>query len=78
MKDYIEKTLAPKLQGDGGWVEVTAEDGDKLTLTFRGECSKCQILSRCVDWMKAEIRRDLGRDVTIEAVRKKPYFWDNN
>ena len=78
MKDYIEKIIAPKLQGDGGWVEVAAMDGDKLTLVFRGECSKCLILARCVDWMKAEIRRDLGRDVTIESVRKKPYFWDNN
>ena len=49
MKEYIENTLAPRIQGDGGWVEfVSLEDG-QLTLLFRGECSKCGILNRCTD-----------------------------
>ena len=78
MKEYIENVLAPKLQGDGGWVEFVSREGDQVKLIFRGECSKCQILNRCTDWMQGEIKRDLGEEVTIVAVRRKPYFWDNN
>ena len=78
MKTYIEQVLAPRLQGDGGWVEVAEEQDDALTLVFRGECSKCLILDRCVDWMAQQLEREFGRPVKLTAVRKKPYFWDNN
>lgn len=77
MKEYVETILAPKLQGDGGWVEYVSLENGKLTLIFRGECSKCLILNRCTAWIEGEIKRDLGQDVTVEAVRKKPFFWDN-
>lgn len=76
MKQYIEEVLAPRIQGDGGWVEFVSLEGDRLTLTFRGECSKCMILDRCVRWIEEKIRNDLGRQVTIVPVRKKPFFWD--
>lgn len=76
MKDYIENVIKPKLQGDGGWVEFVSLDGDELTLIFRGECSKCLILDRCVKWIESEIKRDLGEAVTVNAIRKKPFFWD--
>ncbi len=76
MKNYIENTIAPKLQGDGGWVEfVSFENGD-LTLVFRGECSKCLILNRCTDWIEQEIKRDLKKNVKVVAIRKRPYFQD--
>ncbi len=76
MENYVSNILAPKLQGDGGWVEyVTFADG-KLTLLFRGECSKCLILHRCTDWIEQEIKRDLHRNVKVIAIRKKPYFQD--
>ncbi|MCR4876312.1 MAG: NifU family protein [Clostridiales bacterium] len=77
MKDYIEKTLAPRIQGDGGWVEFVSLEGDRLTLIFRGECSKCEILSRCTDWIAQKIREDLQREVRVDAIRKKPFFWDS-
>ncbi|MGN1444490.1 MAG: NifU family protein [Acutalibacteraceae bacterium] len=73
---YVETVLAPKIQGDGGWIEfVSLEDG-KLTVIFRGECSKCLILHRCTAWIEEEIKRDLKLDVQLCAVRKKPYFQD--
>ena len=76
MKAYIENTLAPRLQGDGGWVEFVSLEGDRLTLIFRGECSKCMILDRCTAWIEQKIREDLGETVTVVPVRKKPFFWD--
>ncbi len=76
MREYIENTINPRIQGDGGWVEFSSFDGETLELVFRGECSKCLILERCVAWIESEIKKDQGETVKIKAVRKKPYFWD--
>ena len=76
MKAYIETVLAPRIQGDGGWVEYQSLEGDRLTLVFRGECSKCMILNRCTAWIEQKIKEDKGRTVTVVPVRKKPFFWD--
>lgn len=78
IETYIKKIIRPKIQGDGGEVEFESlsEDGT-LTLIFRGECSKCLILNRCVDWIAEEVLKNTGKLVKIKVVRKKPYFWDN-
>ena len=76
MQEYIENVLAPRIRADGGWVEFVSLEGEKLTLIFRGECSKCLILGRCTDWMAQKILEDRGERVVIEAQRKKPFFWD--
>ncbi|MGN0532123.1 MAG: NifU family protein [Eubacterium sp.] len=76
IKDYVQDVLQPKLQGDGGWIEYQSLDGDRLTLVFRGECSKCLILHRCVAWIEEQIKTDLDKNVRVVAVRKRPYFQD--
>lgn len=76
VQKYIENVLQPKIQGDGGWIEFVSLDGNELTVIFRGECSKCLILDRCVAWIKDEIKRDCKKTVNITAIRKKPYFQD--
>ncbi len=74
VKDYIENVIQPKLQGDGGWVEIKELSGNELTLVFRGECSKCLILHRCTVWIEEQIKSDLKKDVKVNAIRKRPYF----
>lgn len=76
VQNYVEKVLQPKLQGDGGWVEYVSLEGDKLTLIFRGECSKCLILHRCTAWIEEQIKHDLKKTVKVVSMRKKPYFQD--
>ena len=76
VQNYVENVLQPKLQGDGGWVEYVSLEKNELTLIFRGECSKCLILHRCVEWIEQQIKLDLNRNVKVNAVRKKPYFQD--
>ena len=75
MKDYIEKHLAPRIMGDGGWVEFVSYQDSVLHLIFRGECSKCIVFNRCIEWMRSEIKKDLNVDVKIEGERVKPFFW---
>lgn len=77
VRSYIVDKLAPRIQGDGGWVEFVSMDGSEVTLIFRGECSKCAILDRCADWISQKIKNDLGLEVRINAVRRKPFFWDS-
>lgn len=78
IETYIKKIIKPKIQGDGGEVEFESlSDDGTLTLIFRGECSKCLILNRCVDWITEEVLKNTSKLVKIKAVRKKPYFWDN-
>ena len=76
IQNYVQDVLQTKLQGDGGWVEFLSLDGDELTLVFRGECSKCLILHRCVAWIEEQIKNDLKKNVRVVAVRKRPYFQD--
>ena len=76
IQSYVENVLQPKLQGDGGWIEFVKYENGILTVIFRGECSKCLILHRCVAWIEEEIKRDLKLTVKLEAIRKKPYFQD--
>ena len=78
IETYIKKIIKPKIQGDGGEVEFESlSDDGTLTLIFRGECSKCLILNRCVDWIAEEVLKNTSKLVKIKAIRKKPYFWDN-
>lgn len=76
IQEYVEKVLQPKLQGDGGWIEFVEYEKDILTVIFRGECSKCLILHRCVAWIEDEIKRDLKLTVKLNPIRKRPYFQD--
>ncbi|MFA9378697.1 MAG: NifU family protein [Lachnotalea sp.] len=76
LKTYIAKTIAPKIQGDGGWIELVSSEGEKTTMRLQGECSKCIIAERCMKWVAYEVKRDLGLDINISIERKKPFFWD--
>ena len=74
MKEYLEKYIAPRVQADGGWLEWAGEDGRELVLTAKGECAHCPCLDRCLDWVRERVRRDLGLDRTVRAVRE-PFIW---
>ncbi|MCR5771622.1 MAG: NifU family protein [Butyrivibrio sp.] len=76
MEEYVKNTLSEMIRGDGGWVEFVSYEDNKLTLLFRAECSKCFILDRCCEWIKGKIHDDMNTDVEIEAIRKKPFFWE--
>ncbi len=78
MKDYIEKIIKPKLQGDGGEIDFISFDKGILTVLLQGECSKCLIVERCIAWIEGEILRDMGESVKITVQKKKPFFWDKD
>lgn len=77
MEKYIQTVIKPKLQGDGGEIDFISFENGTLTVLLQGECSKCLIVERCLDWIVSEIKRDLKVDCKIVAQKKKPFFWDN-
>lgn len=76
LEQYIEQTLRPLLQGDGGDISYESFDGALLTVTLRGECSKCPIADRCLDWCAKRIEQDCGVRAALRANRRRPFFWD--
>ncbi len=76
MEYFINNIIRPKIQGDGGEIRFVSDDGNTVTVILQGECSKCQILDRCLLWIEIEAEKNLNRKITINGVRKKPFFWD--
>lgn len=76
MKSYIDNVIAPRLQGDGGWIEYEDFDGDCLKVILRGDCSTCAKNALCIKWVEEKILRDRGEKVTIEYQCIKPFFRD--
>lgn len=78
MRDYIDRIIKPKLQGDGGEIDFVSYEDGILTVLLQGECSKCLIVDRCIAWIESEIMRDMGECVEVVAQKKKPFFWDKD
>ena len=78
MRDYIDRIIKPKLQGDGGEIDFISYENGVLTVLLQGECSKCLIVERCLSWIESEIMRDIGESVKVVAQKKKPFFWDKD
>ena len=78
MKNYINNTIKPKLQGDGGEIDFVSYEDGNLTVLLQGECSKCLIVDRCLRWIESEVMRDMGESVKVIAQKKKPFFWDKD
>lgn len=76
LRAFIEETIAPRVQGDGGWIDFKEADGNRVKVRLQGECSKCAIADRCMKWIGDEVKRNLDLDIEIEYERKKPFFWD--
>lgn len=76
MEKYINERIRPKIQGDGGEITFVSENDNIVTVSMQGECSKCLILDRCINWIEGQIKTDLNREVKLNAVRNKPFFWD--
>ena len=76
MEKYINEILRPLVQGDGGEMTFLSRNGNEVTVVMQGECSKCGMLTKCMAWCEGRIKADIGEDIKLIPVRKKPFFWD--
>ena len=76
MEEYLNTVLRPLLRGDGGEIEFISFNGDTLSVRLRGECSFCAKAALCINWCEEKIKKDLGKEIRISAVKQRPYFRD--
>ncbi len=77
LKDFIAKTINPRVQGDGGEVTFVSLENGVLSIMVQGECSRCPLTAPCFkDWMVQEIKKVWDIELSVEIIVKKPYFWD--
>ena len=74
LKTFFDAEIVPCVRADGGWMELTREEGDSAELTVRGECVHCIALDRCLHWAETRVREELKREVRFTAVRE-PFLW---
>lgn len=74
LKAWFDKEIVPCVRADGGWLEVTDEDGDEIRLTARGECAHCAALDRCLGWVQMKAERELGLEKRFTA-KREPFLW---
>ena len=74
LKAFFDQEIAPCVRADGGWLELAEEEGDRVTVKARGECTRCIALDRCLRWAEGRIREVLKREVRLTAV-PDPFIW---
>ena len=74
IRRYFAGYIIPRIEGDGGFVEIDGVDADTIRLTCRGECAKCSMLDRSVDWIAEMLLHDTGLNANIEYKRHPPYW----
>jgi Fe-S cluster biogenesis protein NfuA len=77
IEQYIEHTILPLVQADGGEIKLESVKDNEVTLLLMGECSRCIISETCFkSWVLEKLSSQFGKELTLKCIRKKPYFWD--
>ena len=74
VKTWFNKEIAPCVRADGGWLEMTDEDGETAKITAKGECAHCAALDRCLRWAQTKAQRELGLELRF-SVSREPFLW---
>jgi len=73
---YIESSIRPRVQADGGEVVVAGLEGDALRLTLMGECAVCGCACGVREWIAEQINGRFGEQLRVTFGAKKRYFQD--
>ena len=74
LRTFFDAAIAPCVRADGGWLELTREEGGRAEVTARGECARCAALEACLRWAEKRVKEELKRDVRLTAV-PAPFLW---
>jgi len=71
----VETALRPKVQVDGGDIELEKVEGDTVYLGAHADCASCPATSDCLRWWcEREIERLLGARAHVVIHPHVPYF----
>jgi NifU-like protein len=71
IEETLEREIRPKLQADGGDVELVNVDGDRVTISFRGMCAQCNVSQFTMkDVVEAKLREFVSPELVVEEHRE--------
>ena len=67
IEETIDREVRPMLQKDGGDIELIDIQGDRVTISFRGTCARCQVAEFTMkDVVEAKFREFVSPDIVVE------------
>jgi len=67
IQDVMETEIRPRLQADGGDIELIDIDGNRVIVGLRAMCAGCHMAGLTVDAIQSKLREIVSPDITIEA-----------
>lgn len=77
IESYIKENIRPRVQGDGGDLELVDIRDNKIYILALNECSICPLTVNCFkNWLEEQLNQQFQLDYQLLIEIKKPYFWD--
>jgi NifU-like protein len=67
IQDILEKEIRPRLQADGGDLELIDVDGSRVIIALRAMCVACPMGGVTVKGIEEKLRELVSEDITVEA-----------
>lgn len=67
IQDVIEKEIRPRLQSDGGDIELIDVDGRKVIVSLRAMCVECPMSDVTLKGIEEKLRELVSEDLVVEA-----------
>jgi NifU-like protein len=67
IQDILEREIRPKLQADGGDLELLDIDGNKVVIGLRAMCVSCPMGGVTVQGIEAKLRELVSSDIVVES-----------
>ncbi len=68
IQDIIEKDIRPRLQADGGDIELIDIEGNKVTVALRAMCLSCPMSDVTIKGIEDKLKELVSSEITVEAV----------
>jgi NifU-like protein len=70
IEEVIEREILPTLKKDGGGIELIDVDGDIVTVSLRGACSRCQSSQATLkEYVERKLREQVAETLIVEEAR---------
>ncbi len=67
IQEIIESEIRPRLQADGGDIELIDIDGNKVTIALRGMCTGCVMADVTVNSIRNKLRELVSEGIVMEV-----------
>ena len=65
IQEIIDKDVRPKLQQDGGNIELVDVDGSKVYVSLQGMCAGCIAAASTIGWIQNQLREFVADDLEV-------------